>query len=229
MIEIFFSFVIITHLIILTIKNNYKFNVQYDNLTSEKKQYFVKNLFKSYFLFFFSIISTYYGILGYYYNIWYTKKIHALGLLYSAVDCYGLLTIKNMSATTIFHHGVVITLSFFNIFVTYPNYTTNINLMIIYTLFSAYSFLVNNYLANRLIYTNKELPNTLTLAYFSYIFNCTINWLIHLYAIIYDIVNYKITITMAIYVLLICFVITDDIVLIKFLKYQYEKLKNNNE
>ena len=128
-----------------------------------------------------------------------------------------------MSATTIFHHGVVITLSFFNIFVTYPNYTTNINLMIIYTLFSAYSFLVNNYLANRLIYTNKELPNTLTLAYFSYIFNCTINWLIHLYAIIYDIVNYKITITMAIYVLLICFVITDDIVLCSTLDQEFLK------
>ena len=80
--------------------------------------------------------------------------IHALGLMYSAVDLYGLLTIKNMSYTTTLHHCVVITLSICNLFVTYPNYSTHINLMIIYTLFSAYSFLVNHYLAVRLINNN---------------------------------------------------------------------------
>jgi hypothetical protein len=229
MIEIFFIFIIIIHIIILNIKNNYKYNLQYNSLSKDKQNYFVKNLFKSYFLFFFSIIGTYYAILGYYYNIWDSQKIHAIGLLYSAVDCYGLLTIKNMSITTIMHHTVVIILSICNLFVLYPNNTTNINLMVLYTLFSAYSFLVNYYLANRLLYKINQLQNTITLAYFSYIFNCTLNWSIHLYVLIYDIINYKITILMILYFLLIFIIINDDIVLIQFLKYQYYKLKTLNE
>ena len=59
MIEIFFIFIIIIHIIILNIKNNYKYNLQYNSLSKDKQNYFVKNLFKSYFLFFFSIIGTY--------------------------------------------------------------------------------------------------------------------------------------------------------------------------
>ena len=226
MFEVFFLFLFIIHIIILIIKNYYSTNLMYDKLTYEKKNYFVKNLFKSYFLFFFSIIATYYGVLGYIYNQWHQNTIHALGLMYSAVDLYGLLTIKNMSITTTLHHCVVITLSICNLFVTYPNYSTHINLMIIYTLFSAYSFLVNHFLAVRLINKNlSSLHNNITLAYYSYLFNCMINWIIHTIFVLNDIYQHTFNIPLLIYCIIILAVINDDIVLISFLKYQYLKLK----
>ena len=51
MIEIFFIFIIIIYINVLIIKSNYKYNDQYNQLSLDRQNYFVKNLFKSYFLF----------------------------------------------------------------------------------------------------------------------------------------------------------------------------------
>jgi hypothetical protein len=149
--------------------------------------------------------------------------------MYSAVDCYGLLTIRNMQISTILHHSVVLIFSFLHLLVSYPNDTLEINLLVIYTLFSSYSFLVNNYLANRIIETDtNKLKMNLILGYYSYIGSCSINWVIQYGGLFYGIYNNLVGIYMIIYMLLIHLVIYDDIVLIKFLRYNYNKLEAIN-
>jgi hypothetical protein len=229
MIEIFIGTLLGIHSSALILKYFYSSNEEYKKLELNRKNYFIKNLFKSYFLFIFSIIGTYYWIQGRILNNWDQGMIHRLGLMYSAVDCYGLLTIRNMQISTIAHHSVVLTFSFLNLFVSYPNNSIEINLLIIYTLFSSYSFLVNNYLANRIIIKDKnKLRLTLKSAYYSYVGSCSINWIIQYMGLLYGLVYDLVDLYMLIYMILIHLVIYDDIVLIKFLRYNYNKLEAIN-
>jgi hypothetical protein len=230
MIEVFLLALIGIHTSATILKYIYNDNKVYKELELNRQNYFIKNLFKSYFLFLFSLVSTYYWVQGRIFNNWNELLIHKLGLMYSAVDCYGLLTIRNMQISTILHHSVVLIFSFLHLLVSYPNDTLEINLLIIYTLFSSYSFLVNNYLANRVIERDiNKLKMNLTLGYYSYIGSCSINWVIQYGGLFYGIYNNLVGIYMIIYMLLIHLVIYDDIVLIKFLRYNYNKLEAIND
>jgi len=225
MIEVFLILLIFIHICCSILKLYYNNNKIYKSLTINRQNYFIKNLFKSYFLFFYSILTTYYGVKGFILNDWNEPMIHRLGLMYGSVDCYGLLTIKDMPKSTLLHHSVVLLFSFGNLWVGYPNKNIEINLLLIYTLFSSYSFLVNYYLSKRIIIEDKkELQKTLKLAYYSYTINCSINWLIHYISFGYSYYIDNINIYMILYMLLIHLIIADDIILINFLKYNNNKL-----
>ena len=112
----------------------------------------------------------------------------------------------------------------------YPTERMEINLLLIYTLFSSYSFMVNNYLANRLVIKDtKRLKLILKPAYYSYLYNCSINWLVHYSCLIHSLYHKNMNIVMIFYMLLIHIVVYDDIILINFLKYNYNKLLKNDE
>ena len=230
MIEVFIGTLLFVHISSYILRYIYNSNSNYNLLLEDKKSYFIKNLFKSYFLFFYSIIATYYFIKAKVFNIWDQDLIHKLGLMYGSVDCYGLLTIKDMAYSTKFHHSVVLFFAFGNLFVEYPTEKMEINLLLIYTIFSSYSFLVNNYLANRLVIKDKDrLKLILKPAYYSYLFNCGLNWLIHYGCLFHSMYHKNMNIVMIIYFILIHIVVYDDIILINFLKYNYNKLLKNDE
>ena len=225
MIEVFFISLIFIYFSCLILKYYYSNNEIYQSLTTNRQNYFIKNLFKSYFLFFYSILTTYYGFKGFVLNIWDESIIHKLGLMYSSVDCYGLLTIKDMPKSTLLHHSVVLLFSYGNLWVSYPNNNLEINLLLVYTLFSAYSFLVNYYLAKRIIIKDiNEQRLILKSAYYSYILNCSLNWLIHYIGFGYSYYTNSMNIYTTIYMLLIYLIIKYYIILINFLKYNYNKL-----
>ena len=84
MIEIFIATLLGIHSSALILKYFYSSNEEYKKLEPNRKNYFIKNLFKSYFLFVFSIVGTYYWIQGRILNNWNQETIHKLGLMYSA-------------------------------------------------------------------------------------------------------------------------------------------------
>ena len=89
--------------------------------------------------------------------------------------------------------------------------------------------MVNNYLANRIIIKDKKtLGFILKLAYYSYIGSCSINWLIQYVGLVYGLIYDLVDIYLILYMTLIHLVIYDDIVLIKFLRYNYNKLEAIN-
>ena len=92
--------------------------------------------------------------------------------------------------------------------------------------------MVNNYLANRMIIKDdNKLKLILKPAYYTYSINCGINWLIHYSCFFYRLYHKNMNMIMIFYMMLIHFVIYDDIILISFLKYNYNKLldKDNNK
>ena len=198
-------------------------NKKFKKLEDNRKKYVVKNLVKSYLLFFYSIFGSFLLSCGYFYNIWFTNALHNMGLIYASIDGYGLLTVRNLPYSTIFHHSVVQILGFSHLYVVYPTDKLYINLLLLYTVCSAYSFMVNNYLGNRIILDNNNiLLSKINYAYFSYIILCGINWLIHYY---YLIINFNnLSFPLIAYYSLIHIIIYDDVNLIKFLHYNRNKL-----
>jgi hypothetical protein len=197
-------------------------NIKFRSYSSNRRNYIIKNLLKSYILFFYSIIGSYYLYQGYILNNWNTQMLHNLGLVYSSIDMFGLLTIRKLPFSSIFHHTVVQILAFLHLYVQYPCNQLEINLLLLYTVCSSYSFMVNNYLGNRFIMNNNKVKYKIDIAYFSYILLCFVNWVIHYYYLIINFNNLNLPILG--YYGLIHIIIYDDINLITFLKYNRNKL-----
>ena len=197
-------------------------NEKFRSLSNNRHNYIIKNLLKSYILFFYSIIGSYNLYQGYIFNNWNTNMLHNLGLVYASIDMFGLLTIRNLPFSSIFHHTVVQILAFLHLYVEYPTNQLQINLLLLYTVCSSYSFMVNNYLGNRFILDNKQTKVRIDIAYYSYIFLCFINWVLHYYYLIINFNNLNLPILG--YYGLIHIIIYDDINLITFLKYNRIKL-----
>ena len=105
------------------------YNPTFRLLNNNRKRYVIKNLLKSYLLFFYSIIGSYYLYQGYILNNWNINILHNLGLVYASIDLFGLLTIRNLPYSSIFHHIVVQVLAFLHLYVIYPCNKLEINLL----------------------------------------------------------------------------------------------------
>ena len=153
------------------------------------------------------------------------ELIYKFGALYVSNDIIALCVVKNLSITTKCHHFITTLLLFYSFSIDFNDSEKPGILMYIYTILSSYSFLVNFYLGMRFL---KE-KNTImagyidiskVYAYYIYIISCAINWLLHIFIIILASFANVISIQYAIYFILLSFIITDDIVLLKWLDSQ---------
>ena len=201
----------------------FKRNSEFINLDSNKKLYVIKNIAKSIGLLLIIIysLSTLYN--GFLYDIWDNNSIHRIGFIYSSSDILSLLIVKKLPFSTKIHHYTVL---FFVLISSTIDYTidTYWRGLIIYTLFSCFSYLVNTYLGLRIIYNNKLTKLTCKMALYIYIICCFINWSYQIFIISKWLI--KISPGSLLYGGLISLVVYDDIILIKFLKKNVYPPKN---
>lgn len=207
------------------------YNANYLKLPEDKQKYIVKNIIKSSNLFL--LISQTTQLID---CIVFDKPlgnnfVKNFGSYYVANDIVALFKVKNLPKTTIFHHIMSIILLFVNYFIDYENIESNslAKLLIVYTCFSCYPFLVNTYLGlrfleyktkgNELLTKNQERFNIFLellrkSSYYIYLLCIILNWSYQ----IFDLTFNTLTINRIIYIICMIPIINDDLVLLSWLK-----------
>ena len=199
-------------------------------LDENKQKYVIKNISKSLILALVSYILVYL-LIDVCINKQLNNSIKSIASVYVANDIIGLFWVPNLSTTTKQHHITTTVLLFLNYFIDYSNFdniTTKIGILLIgYTTMSAYAFIVNFYLGSRFIIENryKNINYLLNyVAYYNYKICLAINWvsqaLFMLYTLYYELSLLYIYVP---YLAILIPIITDDIVLVAWLKNHLEK------
>lgn len=157
------------------------------------------------------------------------------GIIYMVTDLVALFIVAKLPRSTVFHHittsSVIILVCAMNLQVKGWNGLLGVSKMgVLYGLFSSAAFPVNMFLALRVVYPDaKWLKWFAKFSLLSYIICCTFNWSIHavwLARVIYDWRN--LSIFPFLYMCAIYFLVTDDIVLMKWLWYYKRNDRNEN-
>lgn len=218
-----------------------KCSISYNLLNSEEEQFYVlSNLIKSGLLCIYTPLAFMLLKNIIVYDIWDNNRILTLGSLYALPDFVSLFVVKKMQKNTIIHHVCVCI--FYLIHINNDYTEKNVcRLLVVYSIFSTFSYLVNFLLASRYLkFSNNYNFDTIIkkiLIYCSlrvYVLCCGINWIWHL-LYVYKMINenYNVFktyfsynhITVYIYLTVISLVVYDDIILIKYLYYKYSKTK----
>ena len=198
------------------------FNKTFSNQKKSIQMYIIKNFIKSLILFYISINLTYDLI-----NIYLGDKIidnlyiKSYGSLYVSNDIVALLIVKKLPLTTKIHHTITTLLLLYFFTLDVNNYS-NIGIMvIIYSLFSAYAFMVNFYLAAR-YFENKQkykfINSVRYWSYYIYYLLCIMNWSVNIIIYSNKIINNTLTLEYIIYALLLTMIVRDDIILLSWLQ-----------
>lgn len=181
---------------------------------SFRKQYIVKNVQKSFSLAvllayaMFTIMTT---------PEWDNANVRLVATAYVSNDIVGLLTCR-LPLSTMMHHVVACSFLFFSYFV---DFASNVEAQMIfyYTLFSAATFYVNLYLGLRHCYSS--LPRLHRVSRYGYAATLLVNWSfqvwkgwgrVHVW-----------------YIILLCFIIYDDIVLLRWLWRRHDQHRTKAE
>ena len=149
------------------------------------------------------------------------------GTLYVANDLTALIMVEKLPQNTRNHH--IMSLILLNIvFLFDGNEMEIVKFIVIYTIFSYFTFLVNLYLGCRFlildindnhkisIQINKCIDILRHLAFYNYSISLFINWGFHLYYGLYCLTSFGLS-----HLIYLCFllpIINDDIILLKWLK-----------
>ena len=194
-----------------------KFITPYKNIyPTHKKIYFVSNLLKSIVLGIFSYKAFLILFQYAYYNNWVVEDIKYLGAVYASLDMVSMFKVPKMQFNTIVHHTIVQFLYIISLIFLDFDKNSLANGVVIYAIFSTFAFLVNMYLALRLIIEDKNnLKLLASISSLIYQVCCTINWSYQIY-FIYSFSNISLIIRI-LYSIILMYIVFDDIVLIKFL------------
>jgi hypothetical protein len=208
------------------------FNVTFMQQKYSTRMYIVKNFLKSLILFYISINLTYELLNNYIEGnlILDNLFIKNYGSLYVSNDIVALIVVRRLPITTKIHHTLT-TLLLLYFFTLDINDYNNIGIMIlIYSLFSAYAFMVNFYLAARYfrvedknyvtkyINKNRYIDNIRYWSYYIYIGLCSINWSVNVIIYILKIYYNTLNLEYVLYVIVISMIVKDDLILMDWLK-----------
>ncbi len=176
-------------------------------ISNTRMTYISTNVVKSNFLCALSPLCLY---LLYDHNQCSAAYIQNLGAIYASLDCSALFYNRAMSWTTVMHHCVVIVFFFLNLMDDYQ--TISIGQMIMkYAIYSTFAYLVNFCLGVRFLH---PIPRAMYFFTFClYLFLCLFNWA-EQFAFVRD---YNDQWTVRMYILLLLFVVYDDIMLMSWL------------
>ena len=188
---------------------------KYNILPLERRKYVIKNFIKS-----FVLMGLILGMLkpliipAIFYNQWDNRLIHITGALYTCNDLTGLIMVKNLPYSTKTHHVITTTLCLVSFGIDFKTSQLG-RMMFIYTLASAHAYLVNFYLAMRLIVEKNKLESLRLSSRNIYFICCTFNWGWHILWIFnnYGIINAG----HLMYFFLLFWIIKDDIILLSWL------------
>jgi len=198
------------------------------NITPKhKKWYVVSNLLKSIFLCILTPPALYILWTIYFDNEWNVYVVKYMATIYAVLDTVSLYMVPKMQKNTIIHHWTVIGL--YSICTYYDFKVDSIsNLICVYAIWSTMAFLVNFYLAYRVVRPTKTILLTIcNIAFKIYLSCCLFNWSYQIYHI-YKTFMYKgFLIPYVLYSFLLVNVIYDDCVLMNYL-YNNSSLKKIN-
>lgn len=196
------------------------FNHNYSTLPFFRKRYVVKNFVKGIYIVSIALAcssTVFDGILN---NNWNNYLLATFGYLYWIPDLVALVRVPKMQKSTILHHLTVGVFSTINIFNDYTDEDSDVwRGMIIYAYMSTLTGIVNFYLAFRIVvpeeynYTKRYVAGT---AFITYALSLAINWSYQLYIIMKWIVVFPMW-GLYVYLVLLYFIIYDDIILASFL------------
>eukprot|EP00735_Rhodelphis_limneticus_P001887 TRINITY_DN1259_c0_g1::TRINITY_DN1259_c0_g1_i1::g.26863::m.26863 TRINITY_DN1259_c0_g1::TRINITY_DN1259_c0_g1_i1::g.26863 ORF type:complete len:348 (-),score=69.62 TRINITY_DN1259_c0_g1_i1:14-997(-) len=192
---------------------------------AHKKWYVVANVSKAFFLGAMSVsrLWWWYGHKGLWQDQWhfhplqgcYTKRT---GVLYVVTDIVALYMVPKLPKSTIIHHWATLFLCMWT-WASTDHSSVVFRMINVYGAFSALAFLVNFYLAMRVIYPDRRpfMEFIRICAFWTYFFACAGNWTWHACWAINLLLGGNLSITAIIYLCSLAFVGQDDIVLMKWL------------
>jgi hypothetical protein len=189
-------------------QNYLKYNtLKFSSLTVNKQYYVVKNITKGIYLSFLVILGWFMVIQDAMSDVFDSPTIRIFASMYVSNDVVGLFRVSNLPTSTRLHHSatIIFLLVAWNVDFEQSNVG---QLLLLYTYFSAISFLVNLYLGLRLCYDDMDWLKTLSK--YIYAFGCMCNWYIQFQYFIPSTESYM-------YIVLLLVIIMDDIVLLKWL------------
>jgi hypothetical protein len=199
-------------------------NRKYLTLTYNKQLYVTKNITKSIVLLLVCVRLCWIG-----YDIFMNTPldntiVKDTASIYVANDIVALLIVPNLPITTKRHHMTTTFLLFVNYFINYEDLdliSAKIGILLIgYTAFSAFAFLVNFFLGLRLITNNLQRLNIFRIiALYNYKLCLVFNWLSQAGFILNTVVNdNSLILPYMLYLLLLLPIINDDLVLVSWLE-----------
>ena len=197
-------------------------NKTFQRLELNKRLYVVKNIVKSVVLGFISVSYSKTLINSLIIDKYDMNFIRDIASLYVSNDIMALLLVPNLPKTTKIHHSITTMLLGYTMTVDY-NYISNPGkLMLIYTLLSCYSFLVNFYLGVRFLQQknteNRLIKYSRVASFYTYATCCFINWTIHCFILLNRIINLQYNIQYLAYTGMLYFIVKDDLILMSWLK-----------
>ena len=182
-------------------------SMMFEQLSDDRKLYVVKNVIKGVYLSVLVVLGSFIVIPAVVYDSWNNSAIAIFGSLYCSNDFVGLLRVPSLPMSTRMHHMACLTLLLVAWSVDFQTSAVG-QLIVLYTYFSAWAFVVNLYLGLRLCFTNMEWLRHL--AKWVYTLTCGVNWAIQVWQFTVE------PATLA-YACLILAVVYDDLVLIQWL------------
>lgn len=191
---------------------------------AHKKLYVMVNLSKATLLGILALSPRYWvGALRFYHDAFQSIETKRCGIIYICTDFVALLLVPKLPKSTLFHHIVtsLMALVVISMDLRMPGWTGLLGVAkmgILYGLFSSAAFPVNAYLALRVVYPKaKWMPALVYISLCTYFLCCALNWGIHLVWLWRVLGNFEFSICTLLYMGAVYFMVTDDIVLIKWL------------
>lgn len=205
---------------------------------SHKKWYVVANLSKAFLLGVQALSGRYWWAV----YIGYVKGRHLSRLelkrctvLYLVTDVVALYMVPKLPRSTVLHHVTTLLMAMivWGFDTTRPEWDGIlgiVKMIIIYGACSTMAFLVNAYLAWRVVYPEAGWVKIICLlALASYLLCCAVNWSLHVVWLYGCIVNVDISVLTITYLIGLCFIVNDDITLIKWLLKQQSLIRTRNK
>ena len=191
---------------------------------SHKKWYVVANLSKAFFLGCIALNTKYVRELSRMFSDDFGSTLTKRSMaLYVVTDVVALILVPKLPQSTIIHHIVTF-------FLGVVTWSTNLRIKgykgilalakmgLVYGMISCISFMVNAYLALRVVYPKSKLVKLLChLSLISYIVCCAVNWSYQIYWLTGVFRDGELSLYVVFYSILVIFIVNDDIILIKWL------------
>ena len=209
-----------------------KLSSKYTTYSTERQFYILSNLIKSATLAM-CVPASVQVLLGIVYTgEWPDVQIKNLGSIYAATDLVSIGMLKQMHLSTRLHHVSVVILNFVNLCNEYSKFNV-CRLIVMYAMFSMLSYLVNCVLAIRFLVPKRITDCMCRVSFGIYATCCLVNWILQIYYLKQLFMENDERLIVYGYSVLICFLMWDDAVLIKWLavsstNYKSKIWKNND-
>lgn len=192
------------------------YSTSFQKISEDKKFYTISNLMKAGLLAAITPFAMYqlYRVTAL--DEWDTNTLRNLGCIYAIPEFVSLLIVRRMSWSTIAHHVFVIVFNAFSIQNDYANENV-CRLIVVYAAFSTFAYSVNMLLASRFLGVSPKISKALSfVALCVYVLCCAMNWTWQVHYLSRLIVYHQHW-SIYCYMVGICFVMYDDMVLNKWL------------